>query len=78
MGYKLCKFCENRARDGGRLFSTFWSNLSKNFSFLGPTPLSLHRWGDIWRGGGDPVRNFTPSVQRVDSAGQKTSKSASE
>jgi len=29
----------------GRLYSTFWSNLSKNFSFWGPTPLSLLRWG---------------------------------
>jgi len=27
------------------LYSTFWSNLSKNFSFGGPIPLSLHQWG---------------------------------
>jgi len=27
------------------LYSTFWSNLSKNFRFWGPTALSLHRWG---------------------------------
>jgi len=29
----------------GRLYSRFRSNLSKNFNFGGPTPLSLHRWG---------------------------------
>ena len=29
----------------GRLYSTFQSNLSKNFNFGSPTPLSLHRWG---------------------------------
>ena len=48
MRYKLCEFCENRARDtppAGRLCSTFRLNLSKNFNFGGPTPLSLHRWG---------------------------------
>jgi len=35
MRYKLCKFYENRARDTplrGRLYSTFRSNLSKNFN----------------------------------------------
>jgi len=59
MRYKLCKFCENRARDTGRLYSTFWSNLSKNFSFWG-TPLSLHRWGEIWHGGGPPPCQIYP------------------
>jgi len=36
----------------GRLYSRFWSNVSKNFSFWGRTPLSLHRWGRnmAWRG----------------------------
>ena len=28
------------------------SNLSTNFSFGGPIPLSLHRWGEIWHGVG--------------------------
>jgi len=35
----------------------FWSNISKNFSFGGPIPLSLHRWVT------SSVPNFTPSVQ---------------
>jgi len=30
----------------GRLYARFRSNLSKNFNFGGPTPLSLHRWGE--------------------------------
>jgi len=55
-GYKLCKFfCENCARDTPLqpLYSTFWSNLSKNFGFGGPIPLSLHQWGWnlAWRSG---------------------------
>jgi len=25
----------------------------KNVSFGNPIPLSLHRWGEIWQGGGD-------------------------
>ena len=29
----------------GCLYSTFWPNISKNFSFKVPIPLSLHRWG---------------------------------
>ena len=29
----------------GHLYSTFWWTLSKNFSFGGPVPLFLHRWG---------------------------------
>ena len=67
MWYKLYKFFENRARDTPLCsYSTFWSNLSKNFSFWGPTPLLLHRWVEIWHGGGDQelvpssVPNFTP------------------
>jgi len=34
--YKLCKFCGKSLKEYapvGRLKSTFWSNLSKNFSF---------------------------------------------
>jgi len=48
----------------GCLYSTFWSNLSKNFTFGGPISLPLHQWGRnlAWRRG--PWR--------------KTSKSASE
>ena len=43
-GYTFCKFRENCARDtplyapAGRLYSEFWSNLSKNFSFGVPIP----------------------------------------
>ena len=44
----------------GRLYSTFRSNLSKNFNFGGPTPLSLHRWGEMWHGGGDLHAKFHP------------------
>jgi len=49
----------------GRLYSTFWSNLSKNFSFGGPTPLSLHRLGWNLARRREPsvpssVPNFTP------------------
>ena len=72
-GYKLCKFCENRARDTPRrLYSTFWSNLSKNFSFEGPTPLSLHQWGWnlAWRRGPhrcnvSPLRGEKPQNRHV-------------
>jgi len=71
MRYKLCKFCENRARvshrfaPAGRLYSRFRTNLSTNFNFGGPTPLSLHRWGWnlAWRRGPkvtSSVPNFTP------------------
>jgi len=59
----------------GRLYSTFWSNLSKNFSFGGPIPKPLHRWGEIWHGGGDPG---SPPPCQISPAGRKTSKSASE
>jgi len=42
----------------------FWSNLSKNFSFRGPTPLLLHRsgWNLAWRGRLVPssMPNFPP------------------
>ena len=59
--YKLCKFCENRAKGyapAGHLYSTFRSNLSKNFNFRRPTPLSLHRWG--WNLVPSSMPNFTP------------------
>jgi len=49
--YKFCKIREYRARDVGHLYSTFWSNLSKIFSFGGPIPLLLHQWGETWHGG---------------------------
>jgi len=45
--YKFCKFCKNCASYTPLhgLYSIFWSNISKNFSFGGPMPLSLHRLG---------------------------------
>jgi len=70
MRYKLCKFYENRACKGyapaGRLYSTFWKNLSKIFSFWGPTPLSLHRWGWnlAWRRGSS-VHSSVPNVTTI-------------
>ena len=59
----------------GRLYSTFWSNLSKNFSFGAPIPESLHRlgWNLAWRRG-PWVQISPPSVQRDAPAGRKTSK----
>jgi len=47
MGHKLQILWKTRRgyTFAGRLYSTFWSNLSKNFSFLGPVPLSLHQCG---------------------------------
>ena len=49
----------------GRLYSTFWSNISKNFSFGGPIPLSLHRWGgeEEEEGTAPPCQISPPSVQ---------------
>jgi len=44
----------------GRLYSTFWSNLSKNFSFCGPTPCHCTDGGEIWHGGGDLRAKFHP------------------
>jgi len=38
------------------IYSTFWSNLSKHFSFGGAIPLPLHRWG--WNLA--QRRDFTP------------------
>jgi len=55
-------------RPAGRLYSTFWSNISKDISFGGPIPLALHRWGEIWHGWDRcSVPNFTPWVQHYHS-----------
>ena len=48
--YKLCKF-RTRVRPCGRLFG-------KNFSYWGPIPLLLYRWGEIWHGGVDLHAKF--------------------
>jgi len=61
----------------GRLYSAFWSNLSKNFSFGVLYPYRCTDGGEIWHGGGS-MPNFTPSVQRVAPPERKTSKSAYE
>ena len=62
--YKPCKNWENRARDTplqGVYIPHFWSNLSEKVSFWGPTPFSLHRWGEIWhRGGKGTYAKFRP------------------
>jgi len=46
----------------GRLYSTFWSNLSKNFSFGVLYPYRCSDGGEIWHGGGDPRRRRGPYV----------------
>ena len=43
----------------GRLYSPFWSNLSKTFSFGGPIALPSH-WGEILQEVPSFVPNFTP------------------
>jgi len=60
MGYKLCNFCENRARVAGRLYSTFWSNLSKNFSLWGLHPCRCTDGGEIRHAGGDQSATCRP------------------
>jgi len=40
-------------RPSGRLYSTFWSNLSKIFSFGVLYPYSCTNGGEIWHGGED-------------------------
>jgi len=50
----------------GRLYSRFRSNLSKNFNFWGPTPLSLHRWGSP-----PPCQISPPSVHVSPLRGEK-------
>jgi len=55
----------------GRVYSIFWTNLSTKFSFGGPIPLRLHRWGWnlAWRRHlqSPPPRQISPrSVQRVE------------
>ena len=45
MGVQTLQILWKSRKGYGRLYCRFSSNLSKNFSFGGPTPLSLHRWG---------------------------------
>ena len=65
MRYKLCKFCENCEN----LYSTFWSNLSKNFNFGVLHPCRCTDGGEIWHGGGDlrspPLAKFHPHQYNV-------------
>ena len=70
MRYKSVNFVTiaQGIRPCGGLYFTFRSNLSKNFNFGAPTPLSLHRWGEIWHGG---CQISPPSVQHVAPAGRK-------
>jgi len=57
MGYKLCKFYENRARDTplrGVSIPRF-DQISVKISVLGLLyPNSCTDWGEIWHGGGHP------------------------
>ena len=50
----------------GRLYSTFWSNLSKNFSFGGLHPCRCTDGGEIWHGEGNLLRaKFHPHWRNV-------------
>jgi len=79
MSYKLCKFCENRARDtplrGVYIphFRKIWVKISISRVLH---PCRCTDGGEIDTEEGTFVPNFTPSVQRVAPAGRKTSKSA--
>ena len=86
MTYKLCKLCENRARDtplrGVYIphFGKIWVKISV-FGVL--HPCCRTDGGEIWHGGREfwyplPCQISPPSVPRVAPAGRKTSKSASE
>jgi len=72
MRYKLCKFCENRARDTPLMgvyiphFGQIWVKIS--------TPLSLHRWGWNLARSPHPWQISPPSMLRVAPVGRKTSK----
>jgi len=81
MRYKLCKFCENRARDtplrGVYIphFGQIWVKISMGVLH----PCRCTDGDEIWHGGGDlPCQISPPSVQRVAPSGRKASKSASE
>jgi len=79
-GYKLYKFCENRARDTPLrgVYIPHLDQISVKISVLGLLyPNRCTDWGKIWRGGEDRQISLQ-SVQRVALAGRKTSKSASE
>jgi len=79
MRYKLCKFCENRARDTP-LWGVYISDFGQiwvKISILGVLhPCRCTDGGEIFHGGGDlwsppPWKISPPSVQRVAPAGDK-------
>jgi len=83
MGYKLCEFCKNRARDTPLwgVYIPHFAQIKIKISVLGLAPLSLHRWGWNLRAGGDRrgqvpscTPNFTPIDATCRPAGRKTSK----
>ena len=79
MRYKLCKFCENRARDTPLrgVYIPHFDQISVKISVLGLLyPNRCTDWGEIWHGGGDlgsppPCQISPPSVQRVAPWGEK-------
>jgi len=66
------------------VYITHFDQISVKISVLGVLcPNRCTDWGEVWRGGGDfsffsPCQISSQSVQCVDPAGRKTSKSASE
>ena len=75
-GHKLCKFCENHARDTPLwgVYIPHFDQISVKFSVLGlQYPNRCTDWGEIWHGGGDrpPCQISPQSVQHVATAGRK-------
>ena len=74
MGYTFCKFYEHRARDTSLrafIYRILIKNLSKNLSFGGPVPLSLHRWGVKF---GTEEGTYLPTKWHLDPSSHFTTK----
>ena len=67
-GYKLCKFCENCARDTPLwgIYIPHFDQISVKISVLGLLyPNRCTDWGEVWRGGGTfppPPRQTSPPI----------------
>jgi len=82
MGFKLCKFWENRSSDTPLwgVYIPHFGQIWVKISILGVLyPCRCTDVGEIWHGGGDlrsapPCQISPPSVQRVAPAGRKNLK----